>query len=291
MPTGSTSSLNDSAVSDNNQPAGSFLHILYWNYQVHFRSLFIHFCHRKASCLQTFVGLNFTTAENLLTLKHRKSMLTYKSFMLAVPGVHVAGLVRADLEARWFDWRHQVRTSGDVQTDQMQVAGPNSRYGRKYNPTALRTGKRVFADLPIQDFSQYSFIDYGSGKGRMLFLAAEYPFRRVLGLEYASDLHALAERNIRNYRNPRQQCFQIESLNVDATEFDPPAENTVAYFFSPFNRPLMEPMIHRLDQSVEAHPRDFFIVYLNPELSEIIDNTRHFKIVSKTPYYNVYRSY
>ena len=291
MPTGSTSSLSASTVSLTNRRQRILLHSIHSVYRPDFWSIFIHLCKRNACLFSTLVGLIFTTAENLLFLQHRKSMLTYKSFMLAIPGVHVAGLVRADLEARWFDWRHQIHTSGDVQTNQMQVAGPNSRYGRKYNPTALRTGKRVFADLPIQDFSQYTFIDYGSGKGRMLFLAAEYPFRRILGLEYASDLHALAERNIRNYRNPRQRCFEIESLNVDATEFDPPKENTVAYFFSPFNRPLMEPMIHRLDQSVEAHPRDFFIVYLNPELSGIIENTRHFKIVSKTPYYNVYRSY
>jgi 16S rRNA G966 N2-methylase RsmD len=213
-----------------------------------------------------------------------------KRLLLAIPGIQYAGIARSELEARWFDWRHQIRTTGDVQPHQMQIAGNNSQYGRKYNPTSLRTGKRVFADLPIQDFSQYTFIDYGSGKGRMLFLAAERPFRRVLGVEYASDLHAIAEQNIRSYRNPRQQCFQIESLNVDATEFDPPRENTVAYFFSPFNRPLMEPLIQRLDDSIQACPRDFFIVYLNPELSDIIENTRHFRIISKTRYYTIYRT-
>jgi SAM-dependent methyltransferase len=218
-------------------------------------------------------------------------MLTSRRFLLTLPGIRVAAFARTNLESHWFDWRYNIRTAGDVQTHQMRIVSTNSRHGRRYNPTSLRTGKRVFEDLPIKDFSSYTFIDFGSGKGRMLFLAAEYPFRRVLGVEYATDLHLIAEQNIRSYRNPGQQCFQLESLNIDATEFDLPRENTVAYFFSPFNRPLMEPLIHRLDESIENHPRDFFIVYLNPELSEIIENTRHFKIISRTTYYTIYRSY
>ena len=34
-------------------------------------------------------------------------------------------------------------------------------------------------------------------------------FRRIVGVEFASDLHALARKNVKNYRNSNQACFQI----------------------------------------------------------------------------------
>ena len=217
-------------------------------------------------------------------------MIDCRHFLLSLPGIQLVLLWRADMHARWFDWRHGIRTSGDVQPEKMRVTGKNLAYGRKYNPTALRSGKRVFEELPINDFSQYTFIDFGSGKGRMLFLASEYPFRRIMGVEYAADLHDIAEQNIRSYRNPRQRCFELVSLNVDAADFAFPLENTVLYFYSPFNRPLMEPLFRRLDESVGAHPRDVVIVYMNPELSDIIENTKHFKTILRGPYYSIYRT-
>jgi hypothetical protein len=61
----------------------------------------------------------------------------------------------------------------------------------------------MLRDLPIPDVSGYTFIDMGSGKGRMLLLAAEPPFRRIIGVEFASDLDALARSNVKTYRNPK----------------------------------------------------------------------------------------
>ena len=48
-------------------------------------------------------------------------------------------------------------------------------------------------DIP---FSDYTFVDLGSGKGRALFLAAERPFARVVGIEHRSALHRQAHHNL-----------------------------------------------------------------------------------------------
>ena len=43
-------------------------------------------------------------------------------------------------------------------------------------------------------------LDYGSGKGRVLvWAAASFPLRRIIGVELDPQLHALAEANIRNW--------------------------------------------------------------------------------------------
>ena len=46
------------------------------------------------------------------------------------------------------------------------------------------------------DHREFSFVDYGSGKGRVLMLAAAYPFRRILGVEFSESLDRVARDNI-----------------------------------------------------------------------------------------------
>jgi SAM-dependent methyltransferase len=127
--------------------------------------------------------------------------------------------VRSTLRAHWFDWRYHVKTCGDRDPRQLSVVGENVSHAIPYIPTTPRTGRHILRNLPVTDVSSYTFIDIGSGKGRMLLLAAEFPFRRVIGIEFASDSHALAQQNVKTYRNPNQACFQSdETCPLDTVE-------------------------------------------------------------------------
>jgi SAM-dependent methyltransferase len=152
----------------------------------------------------------------------------------------------------------------------------------------------MLRNLPVSDVSRYTFIDMGSGKGRMLLLAAELPFRRIVGVEFASDLNTLARKNAKNYRNSNQACFQIEPLNMDATQFEFPTEPSIIYFFHPFERFVMEPVIRNLDRSLGEHPRDVILVYFNPVLSDVVEAASNLRVHARTNYfgsaYIVYRS-
>src|SRR5882757_3137311 len=115
--------------------------------------------------------------------------------------------------AHWFDWRHHVKTCGEEDPRELTVLGENAPHAIAYIPTTPRSGRYMLRNLPLADVSSYTFIDMGSGKGRMLLLAAELPFRRIVGVEFASDLSALAQKNVKTYRNPKQACFQIEPVH------------------------------------------------------------------------------
>jgi tRNA G46 methylase TrmB len=39
-------------------------------------------------------------------------------------------------------------------------------------------------------FEDFTFFDFGSGKGRALHLASEFPFKNIIGVEFSSKLHA-----------------------------------------------------------------------------------------------------
>jgi hypothetical protein len=213
-----------------------------------------------------------------------------KDLIKRLPGMPQLLETRNRYEAEWFDWRHRVQTFGNVQPGEMLTNSESVAHAVRYEPTTAGAGRQMLRDLPVKDFSRYTFIDFGSGKGKMLLLAAEHPFRNIVGLELASDLHCIAGQNIQHYRNSRQACFNVESVNMDAAEFPFPAEDLVLYFFFPFRRPVMEPLIKRLDLSLDENPRDVIVLYRNPELADILDGTRNLKLHARTNSYTVHRS-
>jgi SAM-dependent methyltransferase len=204
-----------------------------------------------------------------------------------IPGVRRVLSFRSMLSAHSFDWRYRVKTCGEEDPRALTVVGDNASHAGLYIPTTFRGGRHMLRDLPVADVSNYTFIDLGSGKGRMLLLAAELPFRRIIGVEFASDLDVLARKNVKRYRNPKQVCFQIEPVNIDAAQYEFPNEPLLIYLFYPFQQTVMEPVIQNLDRSLAEHPRDVILVYHNPILASTVEAASQLKLYARKKYFSV----
>ena len=89
-----------------------------------------------------------------------------------------------------FDWDYRVDTTWSnlpVGTRIREVLA-----GRGYQPSDPLTFHEMMAQLAI-DFRDFALLDLGSGKGRALLMASDYPFRRIIGVELLPELHAIAE--------------------------------------------------------------------------------------------------
>jgi SAM-dependent methyltransferase len=209
-----------------------------------------------------------------------------------------AGGVKAGVRAAedwWFDATRHVKTAGNAaQPDASQVAG-ETRDSHIYAPVRVANAHAALRDLPIggpwgTDYSQYTFVDVGSGKGRMLFVAAEYPFRRVIGVEFAMGLHEQALENIERYRHSRQRCGEIESICGDAAEFEFPEEDMVVYLFNPFGPEVMGRMLVNLERSLERHPRRVTVVMLWPEHADMVARMPGMRAYRQTRRHHIYES-
>ena len=98
-----------------------------------------------------------------------------------LPGVQSALLTATWVQFRYFDWRHGVHTTGDLLVPEMDAVTQDTALAGFYHPSHPRSGRRILSLLPIEDHSRYTFIDMGSGKGLMLLLAAEHPYKAVRG--------------------------------------------------------------------------------------------------------------
>ncbi|MGB6387819.1 MAG: class I SAM-dependent methyltransferase [Terriglobales bacterium] len=165
-----------------------------------------------------------------------------------------------------YDWENRVNTTSGTVGWRVRLLG---LFHSPYQPTEPALFREMMASLPIE-FDTFTFVDLGSGKGRTLLMASEYPFRKIVGVELIAELHRAAEENIRAYHSATQQCSQIESLLADACEFELPAEPLVIYFFNPLPEHSFSEVLLRLEKSLERVPRAVWIVYHNPLLERVI---------------------
>jgi SAM-dependent methyltransferase len=214
---------------------------------------------------------------------------------------------RLDLKERvrayedwWFDTTRHVQTSGLVRRPAASKIVGEIRDSHMYGPVRVANAHAALRDLPLGnthdggarggDYSQYTFIDMGSGKGRVLFVAAEYPFRKVIGVEFSNDLHEEALANIKRYNYRGQRCADIEPVHADAREFEFPNENLVIYLFNPFGPEVMGRMLANLERSIEQHPRHVIVVMLWPEQSHLVEQMPVMRVYRKTRRHHIYQA-
>ena len=106
-------------------------------------------------------------------------------------------------------------------------------------------------------------VDYGSGLGRALLVAAGFPFRRIIGVELSEELNERARANIAGAAG-RAACKDVEVVSADALEWDVPSDVTVAYLYCPFTGDVFDGVVARLLASVDEHPRPLRLVYNYP---------------------------
>ena len=138
------------------------------------------------------------------------------------------------------------------------------------------------------DFGAFTFIDLGSGKGRTLLMASDYPFRRIVGVELLPALHRAAQENLGKYRSERQKCFAIEAICGDAAEFAFPVEPTVLFLFNPFPESGLRRVIANLERSLREQPRVVYVLYHNPLLEHVLGGSSAVKKILGTHQYAVY---
>lgn len=179
-----------------------------------------------------------------------------------------------------------MRTRGDVDLRNLSIKGPNLPFGAAYQPTHPKLIREVLSGLPI-DYPRYTLVDFGSGKGRVLLVAAAFPFQRIVGVEFSRELHDVAQENIRRLR-PRPRCPRIESVHVDALAFSLPLEPLVIFMFNPFGPNVLAPLMDGISSSLRAHPRDAWLIYVSPFHARLI--SAPFKLVESRTWHNLYHA-
>lgn len=183
-----------------------------------------------------------------------------------------------------YDWDCHVNTTSATVSWRDRLLGV---FHSPYQPTAPELFREMMDQLKI-DFSRFAFIDLGSGKGRTLLMASEYPFRRIVGVELLPDLHRVARQNLQNYQSESRKCFHVEALCADACDYAFPPEPIVLYLFNPLPESSLKKVILKLEESLGSHPRPVYVVYHNPLLEHLLLHSPVLKKTGGTHQYSIF---
>ena len=159
---------------------------------------------------------------------------------------------------RW-ERRLGIETAGDHLLAQEGLARPAYHDHSPSSVLDLRRALRIASPSPESD----TFIDFGSGRGRVVLMAAMLPFRRVIGVEISPQLNEVARRNLEIARS-RLSCQEVELVTASADQYEVPHDVTVVYFYNPFSGDVLNRVVANVRRSLEAAPRRLTVVYGTP---------------------------
>ena len=188
-----------------------------------------------------------------------------------------------------YDWERRVDTTGATVGWRTRLLG---LLHSSYQPIEPELFREILGSLVV-DFSRFTFIDIGSGKGRALLLAAEYPFRRIVGIELLPELNQIARENIAKLSTSHWQGKSLEAIDAtcgNAVDFDFPCEPLMVFLFNPLPEAELITLVKNLDGSLRKDPRLVYVVYVNPVFAQTLGNSELLTICSGTHQYAVFRT-
>jgi SAM-dependent methyltransferase len=187
-----------------------------------------------------------------------------------------------------YDFDHMIDTTRANVSFRAQLIAAVT--GHQYFPSEPWIFEQVMEALPIR-FQDFTFIDLGSGKGRVLVMAVPYGFKRIVGVEFMPEWHRIAEQNISKLAASHRPAMPVQSFCMDARDFDFPAGPLVVYLFNPFPEPVLAAVLKRLRESLQADARELFVAYRYPELEPLLAQCDWLEKIAGTEQWTVYANH
>jgi SAM-dependent methyltransferase len=187
-----------------------------------------------------------------------------------------------------YDWEHRVNTTSAAIGWRDRLLGVLHSPYQPTEPALFQEMIDALASRVRLDFRRFTFLDFGSGKGRTLLMASSYPFRRIVGVELLPSLDRIAQQNLRAYKSDGQQCFALESVCGDASQFPFPVEPLILYLFNPLPESGLRRVLANLERSLQEHSRPVFVLYHNPLLERVLSESKVLRKIGGTHQYSIF---
>jgi len=176
---------------------------------------------------------------------------------------------------KYFDYKFGLDTSSDVELDNLVFISENKKEGENYGTISPLLFNKIMRTIPIG--TDDVFIDFGSGKGRILLLASQFGFCKIKGVEFSPELNIIAQNNIlkwmRYFPNTKGK-FQLIESDVLLYKFNH-TEN-ILYLYNPFSEMILIPLLQNIQKSMKYYERQIFIIYVNQHYNSVIENYNFF---------------
>lgn len=188
-----------------------------------------------------------------------------------------------------FDAEHHVTTEALIFLGELdpENVGPGIEFATHYEATPVDDAEHLLDASPLAP-ERSTFVDVGSGMGRVVMLASRRPFRQIIGVEISPALHEIARANRQRWSDAQAAgvCRDIRLVRADAASFSFPRGDLVVYLYNPFRAEVLEPV---LDALLAGPRRDIALLYHTPVERASIDEREAFDCVADLGFGAVFR--
>lgn len=168
----------------------------------------------------------------------------------------------AQAKARYYDRKIGIDAEGSLHRE---IGARCDRERNLYQPSYYGRLEKMVRHLRFT--SDDVFVDFGCGKGRVVFFVALHKLKKVIGVEVDGALIECARRNLSRLR---MRNSPVEFVHGDAGLFDV-REGTVFFMFNPFGEATLAKVLQNIKESLSSYPRKIRIVYYAPVFMGLLD--------------------
>lgn len=176
-------------------------------------------------------------------------------------------LWQAAVDSTW-DWMHGTETLRRIRPAQLETDSENKALATDYGATRAGPLVRLLKRLKLP--RDAGFVDLGCGKGRVLLIAGEHGFRRVVGVDFSEPLCAIARSNIERYRQRRDLASEILVVHSDVTQYSPRNDDSIFFLYDPFHASILKRVLDGLRESLARCPRKIWFIYNSPRCHDVM---------------------
>lgn len=171
-----------------------------------------------------------------------------------------------------FDALHGTETGALIPADDLATGHRHDRHITAYHGTAPSLFRKLMKQWQTEArhaVERTAFVDVGAGKGRAMLLAAEMPFRRIVGVELHPALAAAARANVERCALQHKAApMRIEEADVMRLRM--PAGPCCVFLFNPFDLVLMDRFLDKLTRDFRGREDELDLLYVNDEQRDLI---------------------
>jgi SAM-dependent methyltransferase len=125
----------------------------------------------------------------------------------------------------------------------------------------------------VKDHEHTVLIDLGCGKGRVLIVGSEFPFREVIGVEISGTLAAMARSNIAIVRRTFPTRPPIRVAVANAMTYALPDVPVAIFLYRPFSAAGTATLLAHIETALQQRSHPLSIIYYNPVWGALFDDS------------------
>lgn len=191
------------------------------------------------------------------------------------------------MEEQYYEKLLNIMTCGEQKWDS------KSTHYHPYEPTSYSALEVLFHQYRVD--SNDHIIDFGCGKGRLIFYINHFFKCEVTGIEMNNEFYEEALNNKASYlKNHRRSEDKINFLSCFAQDYKIKPIDNKFYFFNPFSIKIFIKVIENILDSVEIHNRtvQLILYYPSDDYVYYLENSTSFVLIYEVmlPHISKYNS-